>query len=161
MAPISPVNPTWSMYPQIIGLDPWVGSYIGAMHALDVGFFLGNQVGIEAIFELLGITVATEQNRLGREALSEAMMAYVARFVRTGCPNVPGSGFPEWTPWSNKEGESKCILFDAGYDDIDIKMSTTELTAEGLRAEINALPEYIAEHLWFDNIVASLKMTAF
>jgi para-nitrobenzyl esterase len=124
--------------------DPF-GSHIGAMHGLEISFFLGNEVGLEDKLAPAGIILKTEQNRPGREALSEAMMAYVAQFVRTGNPNQPGAGLPEWTHWSNNEDESKCILFDADYDAIDIEMSMTEVTEEGLLAEIDMLPEELAE----------------
>jgi para-nitrobenzyl esterase len=126
--------------------DPF-GSHLGAFHGLDVSFFLGNEFGIEDQLELAGIKIKTEQNRPGRLALQDAIMSYVAQFVWTGEPGTgtPGSNLPRWTPWSNNEGESKCILLDAGYDAIDIKMSTAELTEAGIRAEIDALPEDIAE----------------
>ena len=89
--------------------------------------------------------VFTEENRPGREALSNAMMAYVAQFARTGDPNDLGSDLPIWSPWSNVEGESKCILFDAGYDATDIEMSTTELTISGV---LEAMEFEVSEPLY-------------
>jgi para-nitrobenzyl esterase len=82
--------------------------------------------------------VFTNANRPGREALSDAMMDYVARFARTGDPNETGSGLPEWDPWSNNAGEAKCILFDADGDALDISMSTTELTVSGVLATMQS-----------------------
>ena len=126
--------------------DPW-GFRLGAFHGLEIGFFLGNKVGIEDKLKPAGVTMKTEQNQPGREALSDAAISYLAQFIRTGEPGtgMPGSNLPTWTPWSNKESESKCILLDAGYDAINIKMSTKELTETGLMAEIDKLPASTAE----------------
>jgi para-nitrobenzyl esterase len=107
------------------------GSGLGAFHSLDIPFFLG----ADTINAFMTNMVFTEENRASRELLTDAMMAYIAQFVWSGNPNEPGSGLPEWTPWSNNEGESKCILFDAGLDALDISMTTTELTAAGLIAD--------------------------
>lgn len=112
--------------------DPW-GFRIGACHGLDVPFFFGG----DDFFSILSSLIFTEENRPGREALSDAIMAYVANFARTGDPNVPGSGLPEWKPWSNEAGAPKCILWDANKDDLDIAMSTIELTAASIKAEID------------------------
>lgn len=71
---------------------------------------------------LSGPLLFREDNRGGYEALSDAMMAYVAQFARTGTPDV--DGLPEWTEWSNTDGESKRILFDANANEAVIEMST-------------------------------------
>jgi carboxylesterase type B len=113
------------------------GSGLGAFHSLDIPFFLG----ADTINAFMTNMVFTEENRASRELLTDAMMAYTAQFVWSGNPNEPGSGLPEWTPWSNNEGESKCILFDASLDALDISMSTTELTTAGLIAEIEAISD--------------------
>jgi para-nitrobenzyl esterase len=106
----------------------------GASHSLEIPFFWGNQqwilpcvIGpqlnpIEGecyISDLL----FREDNSLGREALSDAMISYMGQFTRTGNPKGV-DGFPEWTPWSNTEGKSKCILFDANDAKAIIEMST-------------------------------------
>jgi len=89
---------------------------LGADHGLDVPFFFGGHSF------LFGSLLFREDNRGGYEALTDAMMAYVAQFARTGVPNV--DGLPEWTKWSNIDGESKRILFDANADEAVIEMST-------------------------------------
>ncbi len=126
--------------------DPF-GSHLGAFHSLDVSFFLGNDYGIEDALAMAGIAIDTKQNRPGRLALQDAITSYVAQFVRTGDPATgrPGSNLPRWSSWSNNEGEAKCILLNARYDAIDIRMSTLELTEAGIRTEIDTLPETIAE----------------
>jgi len=120
--------------------DPW-GFKLGAAHSLDVPFFLGS----DTWNVYMTSWVFTEENRPGREALSNAMMAYVAQFARTGDPNEPGSDLLTWGPWSNDEGEWKCILFDAGYDATDIEMSTVELTQSGV---LEAMKSEVSEPLY-------------
>ena len=108
--------------------DPY-GFILGAFHGLEIPFFFGNDVFFVALQYLL----FTEENRPGREALSAAMMQYAAQFARTGDPNAPGSGLPEWQPWSNETGGPKCILFNVDEDQaLDIKMATVELSVEGV-----------------------------
>ena len=88
----------------------------GASHALEISFFWGNRFffGLEKI-------IFREDNRKGYEALTNSMMSYVAQFLRTGKPGaVDGI---HWKPWSNREGESKRILFDANNTEALIKMS--------------------------------------
>ena len=69
------------------------------------------------------------------------MIGYVAQFVRTGNPNKPGSVLPKWLPWSNETNVLKCILFNADYERADIKMSSEELTLEGVMDRVNKLKE--------------------
>jgi len=82
--------------------------------------------------------VFTEGNRVGREALSNDMQAYVAQFVRTGDPSPDGSGLTEWQPWSNAEGGPKCVLLNADLNTASIAMSTLELTEADVAARIDA-----------------------
>jgi len=91
---------------------------IGSSHSLEIPFFWGNHQWF-----LFNDLLFREDNRLGREALSDAMIAYVAQFARTGNPNGIGSS-PEWIPWSNTEGASKRILFDSNDTEAIIEMST-------------------------------------
>ena len=110
------------------------GFKLGACHAMDVPFFFGNW----NFFDVLGSGIFTEGNRLGREALSAAMMAYVAQFVRAGDPSPDGSGLVEWTPWSNDAGEPKCVLLNADLNTASIAMSTVEVTEGGVTSRIDA-----------------------
>ncbi|MBT4510692.1 MAG: carboxylesterase family protein [Chloroflexi bacterium] len=111
---------------------------IGSAHSLDIPFFLGNH----SFNVFMTNWVFTEENRPGREALSDAMMAYVAQFARTGNPNAPESDLPEWKPWNNGIQEPKCILFDAGLDTARIKMSDQELTITNVLGSMKAeVPE--------------------
>ncbi len=91
---------------------------LGSAHAFELPFFWGHFFwfyGAEAL-------IFREDNRLGREALSDVMMDYAAQFAHTGHPGTAGS--VEWTPWSNEDGESKRILLDADDTAAIIEMST-------------------------------------
>jgi para-nitrobenzyl esterase len=118
------------------------GRKLGAFHSLDVPFFLGR----DTLNGFMHLFLFTGQNGPGRKALSRTIMEYVARFARTGNPNVeaagPGAETAEWTPWVNTPGAPKCILFDAPGDSPSIIMSNIELTEEAVMAEVKAdLPE--------------------
>ena len=64
----------------------------GATHALDLPFIFGN-FGENAFSFAFG-----SANRPGREALSDAMIASLSAFARTGDPNTPGLGLA-WPNW--------------------------------------------------------------
>jgi para-nitrobenzyl esterase len=117
------------------------GFLLGAFHGLEIPFFLGT----DQVFVALQYLLFNEANRPGREALSAAMMQYAAQFARTGNPNAPGSGLPEWQPWSNETDAPKCILFNVdGGQALDLKMSTVELTVEGV---LETMAEEVPEPL--------------
>jgi hypothetical protein len=67
-------------------------------------------------------------------------MGYAAQFAATGAPNKPGSDSPRWESWSNATGAPKCIVLDGTFTEAKISMMTDEVTAEGVRAEVEALP---------------------
>ncbi len=90
--------------------------FIGAGHALDLPFIFGTFIQDKSS---LTSFAWSEANRTGREKLSAAMMSYYAQFARTGNPNNPAAGFPEWTPWSNVKGQPKRLIFDS----VDPRMS--------------------------------------
>lgn len=113
--------------------DPW-GFKIGASHGMDVPFFFGN----DDLFGPLTSLIFTEENHPGREALSNAIMAYVAQFARTGDPNRHGVDLTEWKPWSNGVDEPKCILLDADKEVSNIVMSTLELTESDVKAAVES-----------------------
>jgi para-nitrobenzyl esterase len=107
---------------------------LGACHGMDVPFFFGNW----NFFQQMSGWVFTEGNRVGREALSSDMQAYVAQFVRTGDPCPDGCGLVEWQAWSNTAGGPKCVLLNADLDTASIAMSTVELTEAEVMARIDA-----------------------
>jgi para-nitrobenzyl esterase len=118
-----------------------LGFSLGAFHGLEIPFFFGN----DAFFVVLQVFMFTEENRPGRETLSAAMMQYAAQFARTGDPNPPGAGLPEWQPWSNEMGGPKCILFNVDEDQaLDVRMSTVEFSVEGV---LETMAEEVPEPL--------------
>jgi para-nitrobenzyl esterase len=127
--------------PDAQGKSPMPGNWgrrLGAFHSLEIPFFLGTDT-LEGVLQAL---LFTRQNAPGRKALSGAMMDYLAQFARTGNPNRPGSGLPEWAPWTNAPGAPRSIVFDATADASRISMSGIELTDEGVLAAVSAeLPE--------------------
>jgi para-nitrobenzyl esterase len=110
------------------------GKRLGAFHALDIPFFLGN----DTIFGALQVFLFTAENEPGRKALSAAMMEYLASFARTGNPNPPGSTLPKWLPWSTRPGTMKAIIFDARQDALALSISTVELTDAVVLKAVNA-----------------------
>lgn len=63
-------------------------------------------------------------------------MDYLANFAKTGNPN--GAGLPVWKKWSNKEGKSKVIEFDATFDEALLEMTNEEVTIPGVWNELTA-----------------------
>ena len=108
------------------------GRMLGAFHSLEVPFFLGT----ETLEGLLQVFLFTAWNEKGRRALSKDMMAYVASFAGSGDPNPPGGILPAWTPWLNKPGAKKCIIFDVNGGFSWILMTSSELTSSGVLAAL-------------------------
>lgn len=122
-----------------------LASKFGAFHSMDIPFFFN----LNRVYGPLNKYIFTEKNQPGREALSRAMMEYVAQFIRTGNPNKPDVGITStlWQPWSNEVSGPKCIIFDVDGDVPDIRMTTEELTMEDVRAKIAALSEALQTRL--------------
>ena len=121
----------------------------GAAHTLEIAFFFGNDTDIS----FGGFAFNVENDTSGRQALSKAMMKYVANFARTGDPN--GFDLPTWEKWSNEKGESKVIVFDATEKDSDIDMISEEITSDDVDTRFShlysTLPVEVRNVLyWFD-----------
>lgn len=117
----------------------------GAVHGMDIPFFFGGDTDLWG-----GIAFSPENDTLGRQALSEAMMKYVANFACTGNPSsifLP-SGLPVWRKWSNREGEPKVIVFDATETDIDIGMISEEITSDDVDAKFS---------YWYSTLPAEVR----
>jgi para-nitrobenzyl esterase len=127
-----------------IGSGPSPFDFIyGAGHAAEIPFFFGADQG------LFGYPFVSA-NEAGRKDLQEAMMTYLAHFVRTGNPNSHFSWhpwwkkwshfsyLPKWKKWSNEPGAPKAIVFDADFNQAHIAMMNEELTIEEVTAELNA-----------------------
>jgi para-nitrobenzyl esterase len=86
---------------------PPFNTVYGAAHAMDLPFVFGN-------FGRNSFTFAYSQaNKPGREALSNAMIASIAAFVKTGNPNNPALG-AQWDPWP------ATLVFDASASQVRI-----------------------------------------
>ncbi len=118
---------------------------LGSAHSFDIPFFMGN----EFLNGFMDAWIYTEENLPGRQALSDAMMAYVSVFARTGAPNASDSDLPEWKLWTTGEGEPKCILFDTNENNLKISMSSMELTISGI---LNAMDDALDEPLYSDTM---------
>jgi para-nitrobenzyl esterase len=119
---------------------PW-GPQIGAGHSIDIPFFLANDVGPLSVLNLY-----TEENRVSREALTEAIVAYQAAFAGTGNPNPAAARLPEWQPWTNTHDRPKCLLLDADIDgNLMMDMSTVSLTTAGVE---EAMRQNVPEPLY-------------
>jgi para-nitrobenzyl esterase len=80
----------------------------GASHSVDIPFVFGNfDRGQGSKWRYAW----SEENRAGRQALSEAMMSYWAQFMYTGDPNGPD--LPTWHAWSQSPGGTQRMVFDS------------------------------------------------
>lgn len=95
---------------------------LGACHALDIPFNFG-LIGVFPLFGSINDIIFREDNQLGQELLSHAMIDYTAQFARTGNPNL--EGLPEWTPWPHKmlPRSPRFLLFDANDNEAIIYMA--------------------------------------
>jgi para-nitrobenzyl esterase len=120
----------WDEEPTLLGAD--LSQMLGAAHAFEVPFVFGHfDLGRE------GNVIFTEENRPGREALSQQMMGYWARFARTGDPGRgPRDTEPAWLPWT--DGPRYLILDTAA--DGGTRLSSDGVTPEAVIAAVDADP---------------------
>ena len=110
----------------------------GAAHAMDLPFLFGTFIAHRSS---LTSFCWSEANREGRESLSGSMMDYYAQFARTGNPNRPGSGLPQWTAWDTEKGAAKRMILDS--DALYMSSSTMEvseiLTVQDIIEEVTGI----------------------
>ncbi len=111
----------------------------GAAHSIEIPFFQGN-ADAEGVADWLLFRGFTAANRPGRLALSDAIVAWQAAFMRTGNPNDAASGLPEWRPWTNTPGAPRTLHLDADPANAHIRMDTDELTVADVRRALDAEP---------------------
>lgn len=112
------------------------GLKIGAAHTMDIPFLFGLD---EFVVKFITNKIFTEENRQGREKLSQAMMSYMTHFIYTGNPNGD-SAIPEWYEWSNEKGGPKSLIFDADEQDLKIEMMSKEYSKEEIEAKLEDSP---------------------
>ena len=116
------------------GKDPALRDFatiFGAAHAMDIPFFQGSD------HDAWDISF-TAANQNGRVALQQAMMDYLASFVRTLNPNRGSTGLPRWPQWSPPAGATKLIVFDADLAHAHLTFSAEEQTEAAITARIAA-----------------------
>jgi para-nitrobenzyl esterase len=112
----------------------------GATHALEIYFFHGfaetppvpSYINTYGGFPPDGLS--------GRESLSNAMVGYLAHFMREGRPGDGGAGLVEWPEWSNADGGPKSLRLDADLVSASQVVSNSSRTISDVRMEIEALP---------------------
>lgn len=100
------------------------GKLLGAAHALEIPIlFLDDG---ENIF-----SVASEENRAGREALGKAMSSYWTQFALTGAPSRGRHGdLPEWTPADPSRADTPWHMVLDSPEGGGVRMANERLTAD-------------------------------
>lgn len=110
------------------------GLKLGAFHSIEIPFFLGTDT-VNGFF-LTG-RVFSDKNKIGRQALSKAIMRYLASFASTGNPNSDATkDLPEWIPWTNSEGKPKAIQFNVDADTPQFSYQTEPVTLDSMNREM-------------------------
>jgi para-nitrobenzyl esterase len=123
----------WDEEPSVLGVD--LGFVIGAAHGLEITSMMNNSE--ELLIPSMKNWVYGKGNRAGRVFLAGCMSSYWAQFAATG---IPGNGFggaqtTTWQPWDSAGGGQKMMIFDT-LEDNGVRMSTTTVTRDGLKAEL-------------------------
>ncbi|WP_339273982.1 carboxylesterase family protein [Paenibacillus sp. FSL W8-0426] len=109
----------WGTQPGVI--SDKLRTLLGAPHGADMDFYTGRADGIASYFPE---GYFTDANKPGREALSDAMAAYLKQFLYTGHPGNGGSNeLAAWTPWT-KDATAPIMRFDANNEETEIGMSS-------------------------------------
>lgn len=111
----------------------------GSGHSFEMDFFFGYKE------DSLTSSAYIDANKNGRDALHNAMVAYLKAFAESGNPNFNNSNLPNWDKWSNATAASKSIVFDADYDNSTINMSNIEFSRAEIELAVNNLPSPVKE----------------
>ena len=103
--------------------------YMGSIHGAELDFFYQKFFGLENGGIVTDYTY-TDENLEGRQKLSLAIKSYLRKFIRNrdGFIRSTSKQPIKWKPW-RKQNE-RFIVFDADYNDIDVKMNNTDLARE-------------------------------
>ena len=105
----------WDELPRFLGVD--FADLLGAAHGFEIPFVFGNFTLGDPILDRI---LFVDETRETREALSDRMRNYWARFARRGRPGRGGSAeLPEWEPWAasdDSKGRSTFLVFDSESD---------------------------------------------
>jgi para-nitrobenzyl esterase len=121
----------WDEGPDTMLVD--FSKLIGAGHALEIAYVFGDfEAGIPVPF------LMTEENEVGRFALSDSMMNYWGEFAHTGNPATgQDKQQVEWKAWNNNA--EKTMIFDTATDG-GIRMVDSIMTVEGLKRRMVSDP---------------------
>jgi para-nitrobenzyl esterase len=121
----------WDEEPSVLGMD--MGILLGAAHGMEIPFVFNNfssGLGLDFLY--------TEDNRKGRETLSESMSSYWTQFAYSGFPGRGRWGKEiEWNAWDNSPGSDKFIIFDT-LKGGGIRMSSDIITRRVLKERLVA-----------------------
>jgi para-nitrobenzyl esterase len=129
----------WDEEPTRLGTD--YGALLGASHGMEIPFIFGHFK-----FDDPGLTrlLFNEENRSGRQYISDAMLSYWAEFAYAGTPGRGRDGsWPAWQPWRDEDavpGEKRMgnfIVLDTPEDG-GIRMSSQIITRNGILARLDA-----------------------
>ncbi|CAH0530371.1 carboxylesterase family protein [Vibrio hippocampi] len=109
---------SWGEQPDVVK-EPFNSLYFSARHGADMDFITGHFS--EAVNASLGGALYFEENELGRENLSKAMMDYIGAFLHSGSPNNGNN--PHWLSWG-KQHEQLLNL------DADLNQTVINMTSE-------------------------------
>lgn len=128
-APVYVYRFDWDEEATPLGMD--FPDMIGAAHGLEMSFMFG-RMDMGPFDQIL----LSEDNQLGREQLTKAMMAYWANFARNGNPNK-GSNVPvQWQPWG---GQEQYLILDTDTEEnTGIRMSQDTSSYQQLMDELVA-----------------------
>ena len=126
----------WDELPSFLWLD--LSRLLGAAHAFEIPFVFGSfDLGWANRF------LWSERAAPGRDALSEAMMSYWARFARTGDPGAGRSGdLPRWVAWDPSAPDAPRFLVLDSEEGGGIRMSSEAVSVRGVVARIQGDPAF-------------------
>jgi para-nitrobenzyl esterase len=123
----------WDEWPSLLGFD--AATYLGAAHGFEIPFVFGHwHLGRR------GRVLFRASNRLSREALSDAMRSYWARFAAEGSPDTGLEGeLPAWAPWDPRPGGPKFLILDSPADG-GLRMASEPVSVADVLAAVEADP---------------------
>jgi len=119
----------WDEWPSLLGFD--AGTFLGAAHGFEIPFVFGHwDLGRRGRF------LFRADNRGSREAVSDAMRSYWARFAAAGRPGAGrDGGLPEWSAWDPRPDGHKTMIFDSPAGE-GLRMGSEPVTVAGVVASV-------------------------
>lgn len=119
----------WDEWPSLLGFD--AGVYLGAAHGFEIPFVFGSwNLGPRAEF------LFRPSNLASREALSDAMRSYWARFATDGRPDAGLAGdLPAWAAWAPRPDAHEFLILDSPQGG-GVRMGSGIVTVESVLAGV-------------------------